>query len=298
MGRDKINNAIVMIVIMIVVFVLIRLLLRMNGKRAGKLTTIEERNARLAPWARPAPIAVKQGTTSVKDGRIEPTVDDETKQAEVITPPSTMPRRPDFGDFLAAYHEAKTHPTPKQRIDNIFITIGTIGCMIPVIILALIVGFLGYSFINGLADYGKSLSPLNSSSIFHTKNYDKVHFCKAEAYILKTNMTDFTDGINMETFSPYHSFYVKSENVLHRFTLNTSKSSWENIEAKADIGILHSTERNLKASARTGSVNGGMLYLLAQRENLIISMDKSYCGNPKWWPKQFPTSGKKLLSES
>lgn len=272
MGRDKINNAIVMIVIMIVVFVLIRLLLRMNGKRAGKLTTIEERNARLAPWARPAPIAVKQGTT--------------------------MPRRPDFGDFLAAYHEAKTHPTPKQRIDNIFITIGTIGCMIPVIILALIVGFLGYSFINGLADYGKSLSPLNSSSIFHTKNYDKVHFCKAEAYILKTNMTDFTDGINMETFSPYHSFYVKSENVLHRFTLNTSKSSWENIEAKADIGILHSTERNLKASARTGSVNGGMLYLLAQRENLIISMDKSYCGNPKWWPKQFPTSGKKLLSES
>ncbi|MCK9188451.1 hypothetical protein [Acidithiobacillus sp.] len=267
-------------------------LYRMKGKRAHKVMTVEERNARLAPWARPS----------------EPTTDDGTKQADSVTPPSAMPRRPDFGDFLAAYHEAKTHPTLKQRIDNIFAFSGCMVFALPFMIIwvlffgTIILVAVGYllSDSHQSHDPGKNpayiSTPAGVESIYKDHNYNTELFCRAEAVSLKNNVVNSITDISIS--SRYHpskksiallTHYAEAKDDVYGI------ERWSTIEARDDLRILKETRSSVNANI--GSINGLRLYLIALQTNFVLSSDHAYCGKPIWWPKQFSTSPKQLMRE-
>ena len=133
-------------------------------------------------------------------------------------------------------------------------------------------------------------------SIYGVGNFSRKHFCEVEATILTKNISLFASGVNLEMISPYERFYHKAKPVFERFEEHKyrgysklGEEAWPSIEAKADGGILNFTLGALKRS-QNGSVNALLFYTLIERTNLILSMDKRYCGSPSWWPKQYPTS--------
>lgn len=137
----------------------------------------------------------------------------------------------------------------------------------------------------------------HNGSINNVNNFSKEHFCKVEAYILRKNIHQLSKSVNLENNPAYDLFYNKSKEALQRIefhhysSYSNPKDAWRSIEAKADIGILHSTLSILKRS-QNGQINAFLFYSLLERTNIILSMDKSYCGSPSWWPKQYPTSNK------
>lgn len=151
------------------------------------------------------------------------------------------------------------------------------------------------SFVDGGgSSSGKSAEQSGGTPVIGN-DFSKEHFCKEEATILTKNISQFSNSVNMEIFSPYKRFYHKARPVLERFYKHKYRGysktgeAWPSIEAEADGSILNYTLGVLKRS-RKGSVNALLFYTILERTNLILSMDESYCGSPSWWPKQYPTS--------
>lgn len=181
-------------------------------------------------------------------------------------------------------------PTPWVRFFVIAFGI-SVGVLVLMVALLLILG-------PSVPRVSKNESPVvpDNASIYGVSNFSRKHFCEVEATILTKNISLFSSGVNLEMISPYERFYHKAKLVFERFEEHKyrgysklGEKAWPSIEAKADSGILNFTLGALKKS-QNGSVNALLLYTLIERTNLILSMDKSYCGSPSWWPKQYPTS--------
>ncbi|MDA8191649.1 MAG: hypothetical protein M0Z68_09370 [Gammaproteobacteria bacterium] len=145
----------------------------------------------------------------------------------------------------------------------------------------------------------------NYALTYAVNNFSKENFCEMEAAVLTKNISMFCTGVNLEMTSPYDRFYSKAQNVLKRFEWHSYSGyskpgkAWRSIEAKADSGILKFTRGALERF-KNGSVNELVFNVMLERTNLILSMDKHYCGSPSWWPKQYSTSSdgmKKLFQK-